>query len=339
MEIKIRDFGLGSDLISLTNKAGVTISFTNLGARIVDWQKDGKHLILGFDSAKEYLEKDAYPGATVGPTAGRIKDGLVKISGKDYILNQNEGPQTLHGGEESIHTKLWTYEVTDLGAEVQVKFSLVSNDGTNRYPGKIEMSVTHSFDDDNKWKIHYEAISDKDTVFNPTGHVYFNLNGDASESVENHGLRLAASRFVPLKDQTEIVRGDIVDIKNTDLDFRQEKQLSNAFNSNMEQVQLVKGIDHPFLLDQLGLDKEQARLTLDDTSISVFTDQPSIVIFTANFGDLGTLYHEKKQVHHGGITFECQVSPGSEQIPELGDISLKAGEKYQATTIYSLHTK
>lgn len=54
----------------------------------------------------------------------------------------------------------------------------------------------------------------------------------------------------------------------------------------MEQVQLVKGIDHPFLLDQLGLDKEQARLTLDDTSISVFTDQPSIVIFTANFGDL-----------------------------------------------------
>ncbi len=65
----------------------------------------------------------------------------------------------------------------------------------------------------------------------------------------------------------------------------------------MEQVQLVKGIDHPFFLDQLGLDKEQARLTLDDTSISVFTDQPSIVIFTANFGDLGTLYHGKKQVH------------------------------------------
>ncbi|MGV7665762.1 aldose epimerase family protein, partial [Mycobacterium kansasii] len=85
--------------------------------------------------------------------------------------------QTLHGGEESIHTKLWTYEVTDLGAEVQVKFSFVSNDGTNGYPGKIEMSVTHSFDEDNKWKIHYEAISDKDTVFNPTGHVYFNLNG------------------------------------------------------------------------------------------------------------------------------------------------------------------
>lgn len=31
MEIKIRDFGLGSDLISLTNKAGVTISFYKSG--------------------------------------------------------------------------------------------------------------------------------------------------------------------------------------------------------------------------------------------------------------------------------------------------------------------
>ena len=57
MDIKIRDFGLGSNLITLTNQQGVSISFTNFGARIVDWQKDGKRLVLGFDSAQEYLEK------------------------------------------------------------------------------------------------------------------------------------------------------------------------------------------------------------------------------------------------------------------------------------------
>ena len=39
MEITTKDFGLGSSLISLTNKNDVTIAFTNLGARIVDWQK------------------------------------------------------------------------------------------------------------------------------------------------------------------------------------------------------------------------------------------------------------------------------------------------------------
>lgn len=339
MQITTKDFGLGSTLISLTNKNDVTISFTNLGARIVDWQKDGKHLILGFDSAQEYLEKDAYPGATVGRTAGRIKDGLVEISGKTYQLNQNDAPQTLHGGADSMHTKLWNYQVVDLGAKVEVKFSLTSNDGENGYPGQLAMTVTHSFDDENNWRIDYQAVSDKDTIFNPTGHVYFNLNGDASIPVENHTLQLAASRFVPLKDTTEIVRGDIVDLRETDLDFRQPKELSIAVNSEMEQVALVGGIDHPFLLDEVDFDKEQARLSLDDVTVSVKTDQPSIVIFTANFGDLGTIYHGKAEAHHGGITFECQVAPGSQQIPELGDITLKAGEKYQATTIYSLHTK
>ena len=29
------------------------------------------------DIAKEYLEKDAYPGATVGPTAGRDRKSVV----------------------------------------------------------------------------------------------------------------------------------------------------------------------------------------------------------------------------------------------------------------------
>ena len=52
METTTKDFGLGSSLISLTNKNYVTIAFTNLGARIVDWQKDGKHFVLGFDSAQ-----------------------------------------------------------------------------------------------------------------------------------------------------------------------------------------------------------------------------------------------------------------------------------------------
>ncbi|MDG4981430.1 galactose-1-epimerase [Lactococcus lactis] len=339
MEITTKDFGMGATLISLTNKKGVQISFTNLGARVVEWQKEGKHLILGFDSAKEYLEKDSYPGATIGRTAGRIKDGLIEFSQKAVQLTQNDGKQTLHGGADSFNSKLWLYEIIEKPDKASVKFSLVSNDGENGYPGRMEVSVTHSFDEENNWEIFYEASSDKDTVFNPTGHVYFNLNGDASIPVENHELQLAASRFVPLKDKSEIVRGDIVDLRNSPLDFRTGKSLSEALHSDLEQIVLVGGIDHPFLLDEVNLEKEQARLTLGETSISVYTDQPSIVIFTANFGDLGTIYHDKAQAHHGGITFECQVSPGSQQIPELGDISLKAGEIYQATSIYRLNSK
>lgn len=330
MKIETKDFGAGATLITLTNAKGQSISFSDLGARVVSWEVAGRDIVLGFDAAQEYLEKDLYPGATVGRTAGRIKDGLATINGESVQLDQNEMPQTLHGGSKSFESKLWDYELLASG----VKFSLTSPDGTNGFPGELKVSVTHSFDDEGNWSIDYEAVSDKDTLFNPTGHVYFNLNGDASIPVDNHELQLQASRFVPLKDKSEIVRGDIADLAGTDLDFRKGKLLKTALESDMEQVQLVGGIDHPFLLDEVGFGKEQAKLSLDGLSVSVYTDRPAIVIFTANFGDLGTLYQGKVQANHGGITFECQVAPGSEQIPELGDISLKAGEVYRAKTVY-----
>jgi aldose 1-epimerase len=337
MEITKKDFGLGAELICLTNEAGDSISFSNYGARIVDWTVEGKKIVLGFDSTQEYVEKDNYPGATIGRTAGRIKDGQVEIAGKSVQLQQNEGAQTLHGGQEAFESKLWQFEIFQEKETVKVQFYLTSNDGANGYPGQMDITVTHSFDEKGAWTIEYDAVSDKDTVFNPTGHVYFNLTGDVSQSLDNHHLRLAASRFVPLRDKSEVVRGDIVDLTHTDLDMRAGKMLADVFNSEMEQVTLVGGLDHPFLLDEPGLAKEQARLSLDDLSISVFTDRPSIVIFSANFGDSGAVYQGKKEVHHGGITFETQVAPGSQQIPELGDISLKAGERYHATTIYKLN--
>lgn len=214
---------------------------------------------------------------------------------------------------------------------------MTSNDGENGYPGQIQVTVTQSFDENGAWSIEYDAVSDKDTVFNPTGHVYFNLSGDVAQSIDNHFLRLGASRFVPLLDKSEVVRGDIAELAGTDLDLRSGKRLSEVFQSTMEQVILVDGLDHPFLLDEPSIEKEQARLSFEELSISVYTDRPSIVIFSANFGESGAVYQGKKEVNHGGITFETQVAPGSQQIPELGDITLKAGEKYYSKTIYKLH--
>ncbi|MBB5887303.1 galactose-1-epimerase [Lactovum miscens] len=337
MKVTTRNFGRSAKLITIENNNQVKISFTNLGARIVDLIVNGRNIVLGFDSADEYLEKDSYPGATIGRTAGRIKDGLINISGKDIQLNQNEFPQTLHGGLGSFDSRLWNFEIFDDGEVAGVHFYLISPDGDNGYPGELKVHVTHSFDEKGQWKIDYQATSNKDTVFNPTGHVYFNLTGDASQAIDDHELFLASSWFVPLKDKSEIVKGNIKSVRGTILDFRNGKKLYQVFESTNEQVRLVAGIDHPFLLDEPGdISVEQARLTLDDISIAVFTDRPSIVIFTANFGDKGVVFRGKSEVHHGAITFETQVPPGSQQIPELGDISLKAGQNYQSTTIYKI---
>jgi aldose 1-epimerase len=339
MKITTGDFGLGASLIKIENSQGVEIAFTNLGARIVSWRTNGKNIVLGFDSAEEYLKKDVYPGAVIGRTAGRIAEGKFSIAGKTYQLQQNEGGNTLHGGNSGFESKLWRFETfsSEAGDSAGVNFFLTSNEGENGFPGQLEVRVTYTFDEDNRWTIEYHAASDKDTIFNPTNHVYFNLSGDVSQPIDEHQLMLKASRLVPLRDKTEVVRGDIIDITETDLDFRSGKRLSTSFMSQMEQVELVGGIDHPFLLDEPTLMEEQARLTLDDQSISVYTDASSIVIFTANFGDSGPAYHGKKIVNHGGITFECQTAPGSGQIPEIDSIVLPAGQEFHGCTIYQLN--
>lgn len=337
MKITTADFGLGAKLFTIENKMGMTISFTNFGARVVDWKVNGKSIILGFDSAQEYVEKDIFPGATVGRIAGRTKDGIVVINGKTIQLEQNDFPQAIHGGSNPTQAQLWQAEIFETKDAAGVKYFLTLKDGDGGYPGKLQFTVIHTFNELGEWKIEYFAVSDKDTVFNPTGHVYFNLNGDVSIPLDNHRLQIAASRYVPLLDKTEVVRGEIDDVTGTPFDFRAEKLLSEAFVSNDPQITLVDGLDHGFVLDEVSMDKAQARLSLDDLSISVYTNQPSIVIFTANFGDLGTVYRGKAEVNHGGMTFETQVAPGSPQIPELGDISLKAGDTYHAETIYKVN--
>ena len=66
------------------------------------------------------------------------------------------------------------------------------------------------------------------------------------------------------------------------------------------------------------------------------TNQPSVVIFTANFGADTPLVGGKRLANHGGITFETQVAPGAEQHPDFGSIVLRAGQAYYNKTRFKL---
>ena len=46
--------------------------------------------------------------------------------------------------------------------------------------------------------------------------------------------------------------------------FKTPKKLATVFASDLDQKELVDGIDHPFFLKESGLDKEAARLTSPD---------------------------------------------------------------------------
>lgn len=99
--------------------------------------------------------------------------------------------------------------------------------------------------EDNIWRVRTQAISDQDTLFNPTNHVYFNLSGNVEESIDQHTLWLDSESFAPLRPDS-IPTGEKASVAQTPFDFQTPQKLATVFTSQFEQKQLVDGIDHPF---------------------------------------------------------------------------------------------
>lgn len=62
----------------------------------------------------------------------------------------------------------------------KVKFTYVSPDGDEGYPGELTARVTHSLTDDNEFKLYYKATAKAPTIVNFTNHAYFNLAGQVN---------------------------------------------------------------------------------------------------------------------------------------------------------------
>lgn len=339
MKIESKSFGEKATLYTLKNDNDIKLEVTDYGARIVNLfvpTADGeKNIVLGFESAEEYAEKDNYIGATIGRVAGRITNGKFEIEDTHYETPQNENGNTLHGGPSSFETKLWTAKVEEETNEAAVVFSYISPDGENDFPGELKVEVRYSLNNDNEWKVSYTANTDKATLFNPTNHVYFNLTGDVTQSVDEHQLTLASDKFVVLGEGT-LATGELRDVEGTPFDFRQSGAVKQTFETDYEQNVLVNGLDHPFMLTKSS---PQAVLTAPkgDVVIEMTTDEPTVVIFTAQLGETPEMRGEK-MANRGGITLETQVSPGALDYG-FGDIILQPEDTFTSSTTYKIVKK
>jgi aldose 1-epimerase len=345
MKITERDFGQEFKKITLENKQGVKLSVTDLGARIValevPTEAGEKNIVLGFDSAQEYLEKDTYIGATIGRVAGRITGGKFTIDGKEYQAKVDEkSGHTLHGGVPGFEEKKWAYTTSIEETSATVDFSILSPADENGFPGNLTVHVRYTLDDENVWTVAYSATSDASTLFNPTNHVYFNLTGDVSVPVDEHRLKIAADFFAPIHPDGTVT-GEKRAVAGTSFDFSTPRKLKETFASNEEQKELVDGIDHPFFLNESA--KGDVVATLESPTknilVEVMTEEPAVVIFTANFGENVPEMHGKTMANHGGITFETQVAPGAVEFEDFGNILLPKGEEFTSETKYKINFK
>lgn len=303
---------------------------TDLGATLVSiWVPDAKghvaDVVLGYDDASGYLKNEGFLGAVVGRSANRIQDSRFPLGGSTVHLTPNEGTNNLHSGPDCWNTRLWTVAEH---TEAAIRLTLLSPDGDQGFPGNAQVSVTYAIEN-GALVITYEAVSDKDTVFNLTNHAYFNLAGqNQTGKAMDQTLMMSATWFNP-DDAQNIPTGEQCPVEGTPFDFRSPKALGRDIGADYEPLRLQGGYDHNF--EVKGAPCAVLADPASGRTMAVTTDCPGVQIYTANFLEVvgkGGIPYPKRS----GVCLETQFAPNSVNHPEWPQPFTKAGERYHSVT-------
>ncbi|MGS2719646.1 aldose epimerase family protein [Paraglaciecola aestuariivivens] len=330
----------------LTNKNNVQLDILNLGGIIRRWQVPNQasqptDIVLGFDSLEAYLTDDSYLGALVGRYANRIKHGKFNLGGQAFASPANLNHHSLHGGPQGFNSKIWQTSIISSHENPSIKLQLTSEDGDQGFPGNLTASVIYTLTEQNRLRIEYFAQSDKTTVYNPTNHSYFNLNGHKGESVASHQIQVPASYYTPT-DEEAIPTGEIAKVQDTPFDFRKLTTVQQALNSTHPQIRYANGLDHNLCVDGFSPKQSAARFAGKAVSangkigLEVYTSMPGMQLFSANHfankpGKEGALYQANQ-----GLCFETQFYPDSPNQANFPSATLAPDQEFYALTEYQL---
>lgn len=350
MSISISSFGALPDgraaaLFTLTNPSGAQLCLTDYGARIVavrvpDRTGNLADVALGFDSAADYIRQDNYIGATIGRVGNRIAGSAFTLSGKDYHVDANEGPNCLHGGHNAFDRQLWHAEPHEGEAANMVTFTYTSADGEEGFPGTLRVTVSIGWSHENDLSICYSAVCDQDTLCNLTNHSYFNLDGHGAGSIEEHELWLRASHFTPVA-AGSIPTGEIRAVAGTPMDFTQPKKIGRDIREDYEQLLLTGGYDHNFVIDGWNDDGTLRHIATvkgpkSGRVMKAYTTLPGVQFYAGNFIDVQP---GKDGVTYGnrcGFALETQYFPDTihhENFPSYV-FGGENGREYDSVTVY-----
>ena len=287
-------------------------------------------ITLGFDSPAEYIKSGTYFGSVVGRNANRVGGAKFSLNGTEYRLDANDnGAHNLHSGFKPFKNRLWNVERHDADS---IRMSLNSPDGDQGFPGNAVIHVTYTLNADACLSIVYDAICDKDTVFNLTNHSYFNLAGHQyPEKAMEQTLMLPARIYTPA-DADSIPTGELCSVEGTPMDFRTPKAIGRDINEDYFALNLQGGYDHNFEI----FTAPGAILTHEETgrSMAVFTDCKGVQFYSGNFLKGETGKDGVSYCYRGGICLETQYYPDSVNKPEWAQPFTKAGERYHSETVY-----
>ena len=320
------------------NANGMEASIINFGATMISIKvpiPNGglQEVTLGFDTPQEYVQQRTHMGSIDGRVANRIAKGKFILDGKTYLLNCNNGPNHLHGGQNGWAKVFWAVEGVSSNS-IRLKYH--SPDGDEGYPGNVDVSVIYSIEESNSLAVEIEAITDTPTIINPTNHCYFNLHRDHRRTILDHDLQILADYYTPA-DAGLIPTGEISSVMATPMNFLHMKEVGTDIHADFDQLRNTNGYDHNWVLnDYNGQLRKVATLVCPENGIAMdtFTNQPGLQCYTGNLLGAYSGRDGMQYVPYSGICLETQGFPDAVNHPEFPSTILRPEEQYRHFTLY-----
>ena len=298
-------------LCTLENEQGLKLTVTNFGAAmysvyVPDRDGNSENVMLTYADINEFFHSKQFFGKTVGRTAGRIPNSLLKIGHETYALESAFGRHTLHGGVHSFAYKLFSFKLLEFGEKTKVQFRYISPFGEGGFPGQAKIDVFYTlYEHQNEVLIEYEVTTDYPTPMNLTNHTYFNLSGFAKRDILQQTLKMNTPLFFDIDD--ELILTQQLPVTQV-MDFRKSKPIGAHIEDETLQSSKAFGYDHTFKTNG-----EDVHIELVDPisgrRLTMVSNYPAVNIYTDNYHSGKTLENGQIDRRYSGIAIEPEFVP------------------------------
>jgi len=327
----------------LSNDLGMSVAAIDYGATLTAIETRDRHgkfanVVLSRPDIGSYETNQRRYGAIIGRYAGRITDARFTLEGQTHALEAGRNNMTLHGGSRGYDKRPWFSKAFSDRQSVGVRYSLLSPDGDQGFPGALRVTVTYRLmRKSNELRIEYVARTSAPTVVNFTNHAFFNLAGAGAGTVADHRVQIDADRYSEV-DARKAPTGKLPSVAGTVLDFRTPRRLGDVLRLHDPLLASSNGFDHSLVVREVVTATPTPAGWIEDPAsgrrMTVLTTEPSVQFNSGNgFDGSETGSEGVAYPRHAGLAFETQHLPDSPNQPGFPSTVLRPGERFKSTTI------
>ncbi len=286
------------------------VVFSSLGASIYSLQYKGKEMVHRPKHFEDWIKPSSYYGKTIGRVAGRIKGNKISIDNKEYLIENNEGDNTLHGGVHGLSNCLFNMSLKTDYENIEVVYHHICLEKMDGFPGDLDVEV-HYLVNITKSTINtkYFAKSNQKSLVSLTNHSYFTLG---EEDLSWLILKVPSNKFV------DVNKEDLIPLRYCKLlpclDFNKGRLLTEDIDNNYLTHSRTNGYDHYLCFSN----SKEVILESPKIRLEITTDFPGIQIYSDNYYDFEEM-NTSKRIHRS-LAIEPEDLPLSSHIVNKNEI-------------------